>query len=273
MSNIRVRSQTVKMLKSIIHVIIIALSTTTLNASPYTFENSREISTVLSSMGLFLIGSRAEQSKTALTSDKLSQLDDDNIPYFDRPYAGQWDPRAAQQSNTALYGSLALPIFFAIHKKDDALPTLLLYLEISLLEASLVEASKGLVTRYRPYVYGDKAPLQTKLTRTSGRSFFSGHAAAISAGLVTTAKLFSDYYSQSPWLPVIWSGATLGSLTLSWLRVKAGKHFPSDVIIGSMVGGVTAYGVLQSHKKESKLSFDIKFDHLQGYILELNYVI
>ena len=94
MSNVQVHSKTVKMFKSVIHVIVMTLSTATLYASPYTFENSHEMSTVLSSMGLFLIGSKAEQSKESVTSDKLSQLDDDKIPYFDRPYAGQWDPHA-----------------------------------------------------------------------------------------------------------------------------------------------------------------------------------
>jgi undecaprenyl-diphosphatase len=85
----------------------------------------------------------------------------------------------------------------------------------------------------------------------SALSFFSGHAA-------TTASVFAagtylafarSPHSVRPWL-VLALGATITTL-VDVGRVEAGKHFPTDVIAGSMVGVGIGIMVPHLHRTDS----------------------
>ena len=57
-----------------------------------------------------------------------------------------------------------------------------------------------------------------------------------------TAKVFSDTNPNSKLRPWVWSSAALLPAVTGYLRVKGGKHFPTDVIVGYAVGA--AIGIL-----------------------------
>ena len=44
------------------------------------------------------------------------------------------------------------------------------------------------------------------------------------------------------------AGAALAPATVGFLRVKGGKHFPTDVLTGLVVGAATGYLVPRLHK-------------------------
>ena len=52
----------------------------------------------------------------------------------------------------------------------------------------------------------------------------------------------------------MWSGAFLIPATTAYLRVKAGRHFPTDVIAGYATGAIVGYLIPHLHKKERKNS-------------------
>ena len=55
----------------------------------------------------------------------------------------------------------------------------------------------------------------------------------------------------SAWSKLIW-GSTLTFATLTaYARVKAGAHYPSDVIVGAIVGGAIGRLVPVLHRKNS----------------------
>jgi undecaprenyl-diphosphatase len=80
-------------------------------------------------------------------------------------------------------------------------------------------------------------------------SFFSGHAAT-TAALFTTATYLAFARSPGtirPWLTLA-LGATVTALT-DVGRVQAGKHFPTDVIAGSLAG--IGVGIIVPHLHRS----------------------
>ncbi len=104
------------------------------------------------------------------------------------------------------------------------------------LTANVVQLTKVLVGRNRPYTNGS-GPIQ-EAGSDNHYSFFSGHA-ALSASLATTALLatYKNYHGST----LTWGKATAitgAALALSTgvLRISAGKHYPSDVLTGILVG-------------------------------------
>jgi membrane-associated phospholipid phosphatase len=57
-------------------------------------------------------------------------------------------------------------------------------------------------------------------------------------------------YPNSQWIPWIWGGSLGIASTVAILRVAAGKHFPSDVIAGALVGSAVSYSVLKLHETD-----------------------
>ena len=90
---------------------------------------------------------------------------------------------------------------------------------------------------------------------TSRKSFFSGHTSQTAAACFYFAKVIDDYH---PTLKKgikrgIWIFAATVPAVNGYMRVKAGKHFPTDIITGYIVGAATGIIVPQLHRtKQSK---------------------
>ena len=95
------------------------------------------------------------------------------------------------------------------------------------------ELTKRAVDRPRPYTYG------TGVTGDpdDALSFFSGHSSITSVStftLVRTLDLTHDLSTGQRW--AAYGGAGLATAVVAGLRVAAGKHFPTDVLVGATVG-------------------------------------
>jgi membrane-associated phospholipid phosphatase len=111
-------------------------------------------------------------------------------------------------------------------------------LQAGLWAAGLTEVLKAAVGRPRPVLYTAEAP-EAADNSGSARSFPSGHT-SVAFALATTYWLARRDLHGKPgvlgWLVV---GAAAG---VGVSRVAAGKHFPSDVLAGAVLG--TASGLL-----------------------------
>jgi len=125
-----------------------------------------------------------------------------------------------------------------------------LYAESALTAAALAEIAKQAVQRPRPCTYQPERRMRPALgcgttDHDAYLSFFSGHT-AVSAALGATATYMAFREDD---------GGVRGPLTLAaglaltgfvaTERMRAGKHFPTDVLTGFAVG--TAVGVLVPH--------------------------
>lgn len=170
------------------------------------------------------------------------------------------DPHAATYSNIGLYTAIGYavldPILSGYRDGWDALTVdAFIYAESGSLAEMLTDVTKIAVRRPRPidYINCGTAAQQSGPDCTStnlGLSFFSGHAAGVSAiGATATYLAFvRSPHSPRPWITL--GVATALTAFVSYERVRAGQHFPTDVIAGSMAGA--AIGVLVPHLHRHK---------------------
>jgi membrane-associated phospholipid phosphatase len=158
------------------------------------------------------------------------------------------DPHAATYSDIGLglaLGFAAADPFLSAERDgwDAALVDAVMYAESLSLTLALTDATKIAVRRPRPidYLNVEKNPTDTNLEL----SFPSGHAATTAATTATATYLafIRSPGSARPWITLC--AGTLLTAFVGYERVRAGAHFPTDVLAGALEGG--AIGVLVPH--------------------------
>ena len=165
---------------------------------------------------------------------------------FDRSAIGQNSYSAKTLSDKLLYGSLFLPLSLGLSKSarnDEFGNILLLGAQGLMVNTSVNSLVKIIAARPRPYVYqhGEEFA-DIEPSKNDTKSFYSGHTSTTAYMSFFTAKAYADLHPDSKFKPVVWGlAATVPALT-GYLRYKAGRHFPSDIITGYIVGA--GFGIL-----------------------------
>jgi membrane-associated phospholipid phosphatase len=173
---------------------------------------------------------------------------------FDKWATKQSSKKAKKWSDILLFSSILPPLALLIDqpKADDVRKKQgLMLLQTTLLNWGLTNVAKRTFRRPRPYMYSDDLynfSLDTRRTPNSRQSFFSGHTSTTAAFYFFTAKTFSRYYPESSMKPFVWSTSIAIPALTGFLRVKAGKHFPTDVIIGYAVGALVGILIPELHQ-------------------------
>ncbi len=199
------------------------------------------------------LGMHLENRTTLFTPNELETLDPAGINAFDRIATGFHSVQAHRASNYVFYGSFSLPLLLLAGKepRDDFGVIAALWGETLALNAGATMLSKHSFRRPRPFVFDENVGMSRKLTSNAKASFISGHTSMTAANAFFAAKIFTDYYPESRWKPVVWGvAATLPALT-GYLRVRAGRHYPTDVIGGYAVGALIGWGVPQLHRDKA----------------------
>lgn len=174
------------------------------------------------------------------------------IPSFDRKATYFWSPKAAKASDMGMLLGMASPLLLLADKniRSDWKTTSVLFVETMSWNSLLTNLTKKSALRYRPYMYNDDASIELaqKLEHDSRYSFYSGHTSYASAACFFAAKVYADHHPDSKLKPYIWAGAALVPATVGVLRVRAGKHFPTDVITGYVSGALIGFLVPHLHK-------------------------
>lgn len=109
---------------------------------------------------------------------------------------------------------------------------------------ALVTAAKYIAQRPLPRTYAGDPSL---IDRPEGyRSFYSGHTSNAFAALSATAMTIRLRYGEKTW-PWIVTGVVGTSVALE--RVADGRHFPTDVIVGAVMGTAVGIIVPQLHSR------------------------
>ncbi|PPK88570.1 PAP2 superfamily protein [Neolewinella xylanilytica] len=157
--------------------------------------------------------------------------------------------RAGDLADFGLYGGPTLPLLLSFdpvtRKHYPAI--LLIWFETMLLTFALSSLVKNTANRPRPYIYNADWMPDRILTRKDRAAFLSGHTANASAGAVLFAALLGAYdrplARYGRWLAVGVAGLT------GYLRVRAGKHWPTDALAGIVLGGGIAGAMVRIHRK------------------------
>jgi membrane-associated phospholipid phosphatase len=185
------------------------------------------------------------------TPSQTVALNDLNINRFDRGTVNNFSLRAASISDILLLGSIALPAALFTQKKirNNWQRTVGVGMQTVGLATTLTTFTKSLVKRPRPFMYNNMAPPAYYQQKDAQYSFFSGHTSITAVSCFMTAKMFHDFNPGSKLRPYVWGTAAVVPALAAYLRVRAGKHFPTDVIVGYIVGALVGVIVPELHKK------------------------
>jgi membrane-associated phospholipid phosphatase len=221
-------------------------------ASPIEWNSRREI--FLLSGGLLAnLGANEKLRNQTATDPRMENRN--QLWAIDRWNAGTYNPIMARISD-----ALVIPITGALPMVDlglfwtghsDLRP---FWEDACILAQALAWSSTlGLWVRSaqwhpRPLVFADHAPESVRTAPEAGGSFYSGHTNSAFVGISVLATLLPARYPRihPGWL---WAGGGLAAASVGTLRMMAGKHYPTDVVVGACMGSLFGWGFATWHLK------------------------
>lgn len=219
--------------------------------SPYQLSTKKEIIFLSTGATTSGVSYFLENKIEPLTIGNINLLDKNSINSFDRKATQFNSQKAKLGSDVFFYSAAALPGLFLINKRtrNEIKKIGFLYVEANLINAGITLTTKNITLRTRPFVYNSDFDIEEKLEKDARQSFFSGHTSLVATNCFFTAKVFSDYHPNSKWKPFVWSAAIVAPAITGYLRVRAGRHFPTDVITGYAAGALVGFFTPHLHKK------------------------
>jgi membrane-associated phospholipid phosphatase len=180
---------------------------------------------------------RLIKPKTCLAPCVVGQLNG-----LDRPFAGRAERSGADRASTVLVATAAgAPFLLNIStSRQDLRPKqywrdAAVLGETLLITNAITDVVKNATSRPRPFVRGLPDTDSRYGQPASYKSFFSGHTASAFAMTMSYAKMYTRSQPNAKPGLVYGLGIALGAVT-GTLRVDAGEHYPTDVIMGALVG-------------------------------------
>ena len=176
---------------------------------------------------------------------------------WDRPFVGHysgWATTVSHYTGALAVAPLALA-GYSWYKGDadghDFGAYALMFVEAFALENALNQIVRSVQIWPRPFVYAKRGEGAKKAASAHGEaygSFYSGHASAAFTVAIFTGDWFSEVYPNSKYKPLVWASSFALASGVAALRVVAGKHYPSDVLVGALMGTGVSLGILKLHE-------------------------
>ncbi|MER2999542.1 phosphatase PAP2 family protein [Pontibacter populi] len=229
------------------------------NDSPYRTRFAVDAPAIAAGIGLSAYGLKLIQDKDGFTEAEVNALSKNDVNAFDRFSAGYHSDNAKKVSDFPFYGSFAMPFAMMLNKNvgRKAGQVFVLYVETMAVTGTLFTLANGNTERARPMVYNDEVDMSDRTEANAQNSFFAGHTAATAAATFFAAKVFHDFNPESGARPYVWAAAAAVPATVGYLRLKAGKHFLSDNLIGYAVGAASGILIPQLHKKTNNTGISL----------------
>ena len=184
--------------------------------------------------------------------------DPSGVNALDRTTIGFYDTKARLAANVMVG---VVPGAFTILDVVDAgvthwrgwLTDAVVITEAVVWSGALQDIVRRAVRRPRPWMYTPGLNPTEREGAEASFSFFSGHTSNTFAMVTAAAFTYTLRHPHSKWRWLIWSLAIAGETTEPVLRVLSGDHFPTDCIVGALVG--TSAGILfpALHRRRTNL--------------------
>lgn len=196
-------------------------------------------------LGAILISGTPEP----LTEQEIAGLSRESVNPFDRGATWNYSEAASDASDVVLGAAIVAPLALLLDDRvrEDWETCALMYAETMALAVVLPAITKTAVDRIRPFVYNENAPMDEKTTIDAEKSF-SRHTSVAFASAVFLSTVYGDYHPGSAAGPYIWGGSLLAAAGVGFMRYESGKHFPTDVITGAVVGCAAGYIIPRIHR-------------------------
>ena len=233
--------------------------------SPYQTSFKKDGLITLGLAGVNTAGLLLIRSKTGLSQAEVLALRQSDVNGFDRFSAGWYDENARTISDYIFAGSLVgTPLFLGLNQDTRARAGQVagLYLQTMATAGAVFTMTAGTVYRQRPLSYSTKATITERRRQNATNSFFAGHTATTAAATFFAAKVYHDFHPDSRARPYVWAVAAAIPATVGYYRLKAGKHFLSDNLLGYTVGA--AAGILVPHLHKTRGNGSTSLLPIQG---------
>ena len=222
-------------------------------AFPYRFRAGWDVAITATGAAMFGVDIVLGREVDPLTPAQIEALDPSMVSAFDRIATRHYSVPARHASDVLLFTMLAAPLSLMVTAPGSSEQPLLgaMYGEALFFQSGLVFMLKSLVARTRPFVYNDAPGVsrEKKLIVYARRSFPSAHAATTFTSAVFLGTVFSNLHPNSSLRPWVWAGSLAAASATGYLRVLGGQHFPTDVLAGAAIGGLTGWLVPALHRQ------------------------
>jgi len=187
------------------------------------------------------------------TEAQILSLDKNNINSFDRGAVTPYNSSIDKMSYIPFYVSIPLPLMFFLTGKEmrsDFLELTFLYFETLSVTGLAGYSAVYFVDRYRPYAYDPSTSMGERMGQNAKNSFYAGHVEIISTSTFFMSEVYASYYPESKIKWLFFGGAVASTAWMGYMRLQAGEHFPSDVIIGGVAGALSGILVPYFHKNK-----------------------
>ena len=171
-----------------------------------------------------------------------------DVPWFDRWAIGHASDTADTLSTITAGLAIAAPLAVDLADVGPSTPFLedsAVLAETLLVNGALVTLAKYTVQRPIPRVYSPGTPAYVN-SPSDYRSFYSGHTSLTFAALTAMSMTWTLRHGGT-WWPWAVTGVVGTSVALE--RIFAGRHFPSDVVVGAAAGTLVGLAVPWLHAR------------------------
>jgi len=212
-------------------------------------------------IGMSLFGDSLIENYALITLDEIRALDRNDVNPFDRPatynWSFEWDERSDQYRDILLTSTLFMlsipPLFHA--RLLNTITVATMFVESYFFVRGITYITKATFGRERPYLYNTALSVEERHAAGSENAFFSfysGHTAACFTAATFLSKVVTYIHGKSVWTTLLW-GSSLSIATLAgYSRIKAGQHFPTDVLVGAAAGFAIGYLIPVLHKQKKR---------------------
>lgn len=229
-----------------------------LKSFPYELNNYREAGLMALGTAIIYSGAWSQRVLEPLNAAEISQLDVQQVPVFERWTTEQWNPRlndareflepATVLATLASIGGIGLREKAINFSWYPLMSLTMMYFEGFYLAQGSMLLAKSTFKRPRPYTYNQELELEQRLSSGNNESFFSGNATVLFFNATFLSQILDDLFANKTWTKYVWFGSHgLAALSGIW-SVQSGMHFPTDVLMGALVGTGTALLITRIHK-------------------------
>ncbi|HKK79422.1 MAG TPA: phosphatase PAP2 family protein [Phaeodactylibacter sp.] len=198
------------------------------------------------------------KDKPKLSLEELGRITSQGVGWLNRAGLRQ-DPQRREQahriSDALMYGTASLPFLLVLDKtvKPAFWDISLMYIETVSITSNLYTYSPlgpTFIDRYRPLAFYEDINLAERRSGNQRNSFYSGHVATTAMGAFFMAKVLHDYHpewgNKRMWL---FAGAAVPTAVVGVLRLRALKHFPTDLVAGGLIGAGMGVLIPELHRR------------------------
>ncbi len=221
---------------------------------PYELNSRCEILLGLTGFSTLGLSVYLDRDTTGPDATEIENLKREDVNFIDRSATDNWSEEADRASDILLFTTVISPsLLFASYINEREwyrfLTTLIMYSEAVLINTGVTRTVKSLAGRKRPYLYNDSLSTEKKVSygKSSLKSFYSGHTSLAFCSAVFLSKTWSDTHPDSDSRYFVWGISLTAASATGYLRYAAGRHYPTDVVVGAVMGGLIGYMVPLLH--------------------------